>query len=118
MKSWAGLDNIYVLKGHQNFANMQTMVTTSAGIIQNDIDNTRKHLEDEIDWVESFHKVGFREHIGVGTCKCTCIKCGFHSTIDPITCENRQTHTPPCKDCQQTFKVSISWNRIVYICIC
>ena len=102
----AGLDGTYIAKGYENFQNMKSFVTTLAGIIQGEeAEKTKKALIDRIKWLEEYHTVDFIYHLGKGTSKCTCVKCGFYDEkVDPIKCDC--DHTPPCGDCQKAFNVS------------
>ena len=78
IKSRAGLDNTDVIKGYENFQNMQSFLSTMAGIIQGDkAEKICQCLQQEIDWIEEFHKVDFLQHLGKGNSKCTCMRCGF-----------------------------------------
>ena len=70
IKSRAGLDNIDVTKGHENFANMRIMVENFIGIIGgNDAAQTGTELKKEIDEAEVFHKVNFTRHLEHGLSK-------------------------------------------------
>ena len=106
--SLAGLDNIDVQKGHDNFENMRTLVDTLTNIIGGDnATETCKKLQTDIDEVQNFHKVNFTRHLGQGTSQCACLHCGFfHSEKDPIQCKCCNSHKPPCIDCQKSFQVS------------
>ena len=106
IKSLSGLDNIDVIKGHDNFENMRLMVDNLVGIMGSGKAAKRgEELKKQIDEVEIFHKVDFSRHLGIGASICTCLHCGFHDIeIDPIQC--CINHKPPCKDCQSSFDVS------------
>ena len=108
INSMAGLDNTYVLKGFENFQNMRSLVTTLAGFNQGEVaTNLSAEIQKDIDWVEDFQKVDFTRHLGKGKSKCTCIECGFRDEKkDPIKCSCRDSHLPPCQDCQKIFQVS------------
>ena len=110
IKSQAGLDNITTIKGHENFKNMKSMIDNFTGIIEDYHSREEgEALKKEIDWVIDWHKVGFIQHLGKGSSKCTCLKCGFYDEEkDPIHCESKNRHTPPCFECQRTFKVKHS----------
>ena len=106
IKSRAGLDNTDVIKGHENFERMRSMVDTLSSIIGgSEVAQKAKDLKDECK-VQEFHKTNFIRHLGVGTSICTCLLCGFHDNdVDPIKC-NCKDHKPPCMDCQKSFGVS------------
>ena len=62
---------------------MQSFLSTMAGIIQGDkAEKICQRLQQEIDWIEEFHKVDFLQHLGKGNSKCTCMRCGFCQKID------------------------------------
>lgn len=104
IKSRAGFDNTDVIKGHDNFENMQSMVDNLASIIaENGAIQLATDLKKDIDKIENFYKLDF-SRLGIGTSVCTCLKCGFHHPDDdPIECCIH--HGPSCLDCQKTFKV-------------
>ena len=108
--SRAGLDNIDVLKGHDNFEHMRVMVENLSTIIGGvEASETCSNLKKQIDFVQDFHKVNFSRHLEMGLSACTCLQCGFYDAkVDPIECKHH--HKPPCKDCQQCFRVSFQLN--------
>jgi hypothetical protein len=118
IKSLAGLDDIMVEKGRDNFQRMKMLVQIFAAVAnkvgpsqQEEIDK----LYDEIDKVEKWHKIDFAHHLKLGlvvsdsesTACCTCIQCGFHSDDEHTCCAEGKdnSHLPPCTDCQHGFQV-------------
>ncbi len=108
IKNLAGLDNIDVSKGFDNFEDMEQLIKDFYGA-KGYID---KATEDELvktnKWVKTFHKVYFSDHLGTTSKhQCACEKCGFHDTDgDPIKCETREKkeHLPSCEDCTKCFE--------------
>ena len=111
IKSLAGLDNIDVIKGHDNFENMREMVKKLVYIGRMDAGSPCKEADlllENIDASEKFHKLIFPQHLGKpgSKHKCTCIQCGLsHDRKDPIKCPIHGDHSPPCKDCQLSFSM-------------
>lgn len=111
IKSLAGLDNIDVSKGRENFEHMRELAEILGGVIgSDDAKSLVDRLKERIDESETFHKVQFEKHLGEGNseknCKCQCMKCGLSDEkIDPIQCKSKDSHTPPCQDCQHAFKI-------------
>ena len=109
IKSLAGLDNIDVIKGHENFEHMRSMVQKLAQVGRMNITGKCKEVETmigKIDRAEKFHKYGFPQHLGGSTHKCACFHCGLsRDVVDPISCPLNCEHLPPCKECQNTFQV-------------
>ena len=109
IKSLAGLDNIDVSKGHDNFEQMRQIVDLQCSIIGTDEAKERgQMLRNRVDAAQDFHKVNFRRHFKTGNCKCMCINCGLScKETDPIKCPLRGLHDPPCHHCQDSFKVLV-----------
>ena len=70
IKSLAGLDDIDSEMGGENFENMRSVVNTLDEVARlNNIDDTCAKAQDfleRISEVETFHKLGFSEHLGQG----------------------------------------------------
>lgn len=105
IKSRAGLDNIDVIKGHDNFERMRVLTSTLCSIIGPDADSRCNELIKRIDDVETFHKVDFERHLEKGNHRCACLQCAFYCDTDPIECPSKCEHGPPCKKCQDAFEV-------------
>ena len=109
IKSLAGLDNIDVIKGHDNFESMREMVKKLVYIGRMDAGGQCELadlIESKIDESEAFHKMIFPQHLGKpgSKHKCTCIQCGLsHGEKDIINCPLHGAHSPPCKECQLSF---------------
>jgi len=60
IKSRAGLDNTDVLKGHENFEQMRSLVSTLASLFGGETGNTKKEeLLHKISEVQEFHRLNF-----------------------------------------------------------
>jgi len=111
IKSRAGLDNIDVHKGHENFVTMRSLVHTFGSLTHGQEKIREEDLLQRIDAVEEFHKVDFQRHLGGkdgGSVKyaCMCIQCGFYDEeIDPIKCPCDGKHHAPCKQCQDSVEL-------------
>ena len=108
IKSRAGLDNIYVEKGTENFEQLQELATMLSNIATNGKlhgDEVLQHIEN----VETFHKVHFERHLAEGACNnkhsCMCLHCGFFDDKkDPIKCP-KDHKSYACHDCQDSFEL-------------
>ena len=105
IKSLAGLDNIAVMKGSENFEHMNQLVDIFTNMIgSDDAKANGENIKKQIKETKEFHQVDFCRHLESGNCKCMCIKCGLRcEKEDDIQCESRDTHTAPCKLCQDAF---------------
>lgn len=64
IKSQTGLDNIDVIKGHENFENIQLMVDELTAICGGEnAKTTGENLKKKIDASQEFHKVNFIRHL-------------------------------------------------------
>ena len=105
IKSRAGLDNIDVTKGHDNFQEMINILQSLSFFGKVD-EMTCNDLSQKIEDAETFRKVDFPQHLGKSNNICACFKCGFHcDKLDPIPCSCRGNHKSPCKGCQESFEV-------------
>ena len=109
LTSRAGLDNIYVEKGVENFQTLRELARTLSYHLIND--NKKEKLEDilqHINDIEEYHKVNFERHLQESTENmhvCMCFHCGFHDEKkDPIICMLDHKNYP-CKDCQNSFTI-------------
>lgn len=103
--SRAGLDNIDVEKGMENFSTMRQITETLAPFARDD--STKEDLLERIDTCETFHKVHFERHLQQDENRhvCMCLHCGFYDEInDPIKC-NEDHKSYPCQDCQDSFSI-------------
>lgn len=103
--SRAGLDNIDVEKGTDNFIEMRQIVNTLAPFSRDD--SEKEKILNNIDACEVFHKVNFERHLKQSQNRhvCMCLRCGFYNEIDdPIKCDRRHKKRP-CQDCQDSFAV-------------
>lgn len=107
IKSLAGLDNIDVIKGRQNFENMTQLVDIMVSVIcSDDAKEKGEAIKKQIKKVREFHQVDFARHLEAGNCKCMCIKCGLCcEKNDQIECKSMHKHDLPCKHCQETFEI-------------
>lgn len=112
IKSRAGLDNTDVLKGHENFEQMRSLVSTLASLFGGETGNTKKEeLLQKISEVQEFHKVEFHRHLDSDDrhlYTCTCLHCGFYDEDDdPIECPHCDQHQDavPCKKCQDSIEL-------------
>lgn len=101
IKTLAGLDNVDINYGHDNFLEMKKIGKDLITI--GDIDpGILKDLEDHIDRSQNFHKTTFIDHVHTDSAhSCTCLHCGFSDEGDEIVC--RKEHLPPCQDCNDSF---------------
>ena len=104
LQSRAGLDNIYIEKGAENFAEMISIIETLSTFLGNK--EIAKTLCEEVEKVETFHKVHFERHLRHTNDKhsCMCLQCGFTCAEDPIRCPNDH-FAFPCKECQDSFAI-------------
>lgn len=105
IKNLAGLDNVDVNTGHDNFLEMKEIVRELTCI--GGLDLTQYNFEETIDTVQQFHKTKFLDHIHVeSNHSCTCVACGFADEPDDIIpCPNHRNHLPPCRECKQGFEL-------------
>ena len=104
--SRAGLDNIYVEKGTENFEGMRSIVETLSTFANWNIEK-KEEIRCQIDSIEEFHKTYFEKHLLQSENKhiCMCIHCGFHDgRQDNISCPGNHKAFP-CKSCQDSFQV-------------
>jgi rubrerythrin len=104
LQSRAGLDNIYIEKGAENFAEMTSLIETLSTFLgDKEIEET---LCEEVKKAETFHKVHFERHLRQTNEKhsCMCLHCGFNSAEDPIRCPNDHFEFP-CQECQDSFAI-------------
>ena len=75
--SRAGLDNIDVEKGMENFSTMRQITETLAPFARDD--STKEDLQERIDTCDTFHKVHFDRHLqqDENWHVCMCLHCGF-----------------------------------------
>ena len=110
IRSRAGLDNTDVLKGRNNFEKMRSLNQILNSFTANPTAKVDS-LNSRIDAMETFHKVGFEEHLRsekLASGKihaCMCLHCGFYEDRDKIKCPAKGKHKPPCKQCQDSFEV-------------
>lgn len=101
IKTLAGLDNVDVNYGHDNFLEMKK-IGKELSTIGNLSPDILKDLEDHIDRIQNFHKTNFIDHVHADSAHCcTCLHCGFSNKDDEIVCEKE--HLPPCQDCNDSF---------------
>ena len=105
IKNLAGLDNVDVNTGHDNFLEMKEIVRELTCI--GGLDPTQYNFEETIDNVQQFHKTKFLDHVHVeSNHSCTCVFCGFADEPDDIIpCPNHRNHLPPCRECKQGFEL-------------
>ena len=110
LKSRAGLDNIYVKKGFENFEVMRSLIDIMANAIDEPgMYKNKNDILESINETEEFYKIGFPDHFSASKVEnqhsCGCLKCGFYDKVlDPIPCEcNHKDYA--CKDCQNSFKI-------------
>lgn len=105
IESRAGLDNIMVEKGMENFEEMVNIVNTLCTFL-GDAPRQEK-LKNKINEIETFHKVNFERHLnytGKSKHSCMCLHCGFHCEDDQIKCPQNHCNYP-CKECQDSFTI-------------
>ena len=102
--SQAGLDNIYVEKGAENFDEMRSLIDTLS-IFANWDRNRKEKLCQQIDSIEQFHKTYFEKHLDQSENKhsCMCLQCGFYDKAKAKIICNSDHKTFPCKGCQESF---------------
>ena len=103
--SRAGLDNIDVEKGMENFSNMRQLVETLAPFARDDL--LKENILEKINICEIFHKVHFERHLLQDENRhiCMCLNCGFYDEKnDPIKCIANHKNVP-CQDCQDSFSI-------------
>ena len=118
IRSRAGLDNIDVKKGSENFEKMRMLVTDLSDRLSGEGKTRRDQLVAKIDEVEEFHKVDFGRHFKA--ChgdskepKCICLHCGFHDDDhDIIECPKQKDHAPPCTMCQRSFEIIMDLHEL------
>ena len=75
--SHAGLDNIDVIKGHENFERMSQLAGNLCSIIDTvEAKEKAEVLKKEISTSETFHKTKFISHLDIGSSQCMCVECG------------------------------------------
>ena len=118
IRSRAGLDNIDVKKGSENFEKMRILASDLSDRLSEDGKSRRDQLVKKIDKVEEFHKVDFERHFKAchGTSKqpkCICLYCGFYDRDhDEIECPMKKDHGPPCMMCQESFEVIMDLHEL------
>ena len=103
--SRAGLDNIDVEKGTDNFNQMREIINTLAPFARDD--SAKERILKKIDTCETYHKVDFERHLQQNDNKhiCMCMHCGFYDEDnDPIQCNSNHKQFP-CQDCQDSFTI-------------
>ena len=103
--SRAGLDNIDVEKGTDNFNQMRELVSTLAPFVRDDL--AKDSILEKIDACETYHKVNFERHLEQNNNKhiCMCLHCGFYDEVHDQIQFNGNHKTIPCKDCQDSFTI-------------
>ena len=77
MVTMAGIDDVYQLKGTNNFAAMRVTIRTLASLANAGPEETTALLK-QVDDTEDFHKSDFYRHLGHGAdFACQCLTCGF-----------------------------------------
>ena len=120
IKSLAGLDNAHVIKGHDNFIKMESLVdclSSASGLDSIERQQRNNILKSKIEAARKFYKRDFAEHLNIdledkdGSPSCTCVKCGMHHPEYPVDCplrdkeEGKGGHSKPCEDCQKSFEI-------------
>ena len=103
--SRAGLDNIDVEKGMENFSSMRQIIETLAPFARDDL--VKESILLKINICEIFHKVHFERHLLQDENRhvCMCLHCGFYDEKnDPIKCNGNHVNIP-CQDCQDSFSI-------------
>lgn len=121
IKSLAGLDNTHVIKGHENFLKMHTLVDNMASFLSEmksdlNFEQKVKNIHSNIENSTLFYKREFSGHLNLslidipGSPCCTCMKCGMHSDQHPVECSLRGKsfkdggHSLPCEQCQRSIE--------------
>lgn len=115
VKSLAGLDDIDVYKGGENFEKMRALIDIFAAVGEMkspDEEEMVLRIKKAIDDTELFHKTDFPRHLNLHFAediaflpKCTCLKCGMRHQSERQDCELAGRHTDPCSKCQSGFEV-------------
>ena len=103
--SRAGLDNIDVEKGMENFSSMRQVVETLAPFARDNF--IKERILEKINICETFHKVHFERHLLQDKNRhiCMCLHCGFYDEKnDPIQCNGNHKNFP-CQDCQDSYSI-------------
>lgn len=102
IESLRGVDIVDTECGYENFSKMREIVQSliEIGRFGRAGSPEGKALIDDIDKVETFHKVGYPQHLGIeGSLHvCTCFECGFQEP-----CEKK--HIGACDECVFSFCV-------------
>lgn len=108
IKNLAGLDNIDVTKGYENFNSMEEIIKSLAS--KGGLDpSIRDKLLQKNRSIEAYHKTDFIDHLDTSSKhQCTCIQCGFHHETDgdAVPCEtrSRKEHLGPCDKCYESIE--------------
>lgn len=114
--SRAGLDNIDVIKGDENFDRMSQIADILTEIIDtDDAKATSCSLKERIDKSREFHKLDFINHLKLEdvNSRCMCIECGLYDEkLDQIQCKKNREHENPCECCQESFELIITLMKL------
>ena len=103
IKSLAGLDDVKVQKGRDNFKLLRDV----ASEVFDEGEERQKFIE-RIDAAKLYYQTEYIPHLQrVGSHCCNCMTCGFHNDENPndIICEEKNIHKPSCTKCADSFSI-------------
>jgi hypothetical protein len=109
IKTFKGLDNIYVEKGNDSFENMKAVlqnICLMGNLGSEEEIKSQKILEEKINEVAEFHKVGFPRHLRCEDSRyiCCCMECAFCEPGGLSKCKQNHSHGI-CLECKDSFNI-------------
>eukprot|EP00980_Cylindrotheca_fusiformis_P025942 scaffold14950_cov156-Cylindrotheca_fusiformis.AAC.1 len=104
IKKLAGLDDVKVLKGRDNF-NKARKITDELFL---DGEEAHTTLKQRIDDQELFFHTDYIPHLErISNNKCNCLTCGFcdRENVEDIVCPMKDDHGPSCTQCADGFAI-------------
>ena len=101
VKTLAGLDDVKVLKGRDNFDRLREL---ARDLVDDTVE--RQEIISSIDDSEVFYQTDFVDHLRRHSNQaCNCLSCGFSCDNTGVICEEHESHNPACIECVSAYAV-------------